>query len=264
MPKLQSAFMLSDKGYTNLKKAIFAVILTNLALMLPFIVSIQIFMELIKPFTGGEISWNYMWLLFALGIISAGIVFISSKNDYKKTYVTSYLESENTRISISEHIRKLPMSVFNEKDLTELTTNIMGDCATTEHVLSHILPQLIANFISITIVCIMLSFANWQMALAIFGSIPIAFLIIYFTRKIQESLGAKHTEAKLAVSGQVQEYIEGIKVIKACNLNGEKFSTLKTALRIMRNLAIKFEFITGIFVTGSQVIVQAGVGITIF
>lgn len=264
MPKLQSAFMLSDKGYTNLKKAIFAVTLTNLALMLPFIVSIQIFMELIKPFTGGEISWNYMWLLFALGIISAGIVFISSKNDYKKTYVTSYLESENTRISISEHIRKLPMSVFNEKDLTDLTTNIMGDCATTEHVLSHILPQLIANFISITIVCIMLSFANWQMALAIFCSIPIAFLIIYFTRKIQESLGAKHTEAKLAVSGQVQEYIEGIKVIKACNLNGEKFSTLKTALRIMRNLAIKFEFITGIFVTGSQVIVQAGVGITIF
>ena len=264
MPSLQHAFMLTDKGYADLKKAIYAVTLTNFSLMLPFMVILQVFAEVIKPLTGSEMSWNKLWLLFALGIVCAVIIFFASKNDYKKTYVASYQEAENARVDIAEHIRKLPMSVFNSKNLSELTTNIMGDCATTEHVLSHIVPQLIANSISITLICLMLAIFDWRMALAVYATLPISFMLIYFSRKIQKKLGTKHAQAKLEVSDQVQEYIDGIKVIKACNLDGENFSKLEQALCKMRNLSIKFEFVTGIFVTGAQVIVQAGVGLTVF
>lgn len=77
-------------------------------------------------------------------------------------------------------------------------------------------------------------------------------------------LGKKHAKAKLKASEEVQEYIEGIKVIKSCNLDGEKFETLENALRTMKDLAIKFEFGTGIFITGAQVLLQAGVGLTVF
>ena len=264
MPKLQSAFMLTDKGYKDLKGAIGAVTLTNFSMMLPFAVIIQIFLELLKPFTGGSVSWPHMWILFGCGVAAALIVFLCNRFDYKKTYIVSYLEAENARVSVAEHIRKLPMSVFNSKDLTELTTNIMGDCTTTEHVLSHVVPQLIANAISITVICAMLAIYDWRMAIAVFITVPAAFLIIYLSRTIQQRLGKKHAEAKLEVSSQVQEYIEGIKVIKACNMDGKRFGTLERALREMKRLAIKFEFITGIFVTGAQVVVQAGVGLTVF
>ncbi|MGD9559046.1 MAG: ABC transporter ATP-binding protein [Oscillospiraceae bacterium] len=264
MPKLQNALMLSDKGYRDLKGAVAACTLTNFAMMLPAVVMIQVIMELVKPFTGGAISWNKMWLLFGAGIVGAVVVFLCSKFDYKKTYVVSYLESEKVRTALAEHIRRLPMSVFNSKDLSELTTNMMGDVSTTEHVLSHLYPQLFANAISITVICIALAFFDWRMALAIFISVPVAFLIIVASRGIQQRLGKKHAAAKLAASEQVQEYIEGLKVIKACNLDGEKFSALENALRTMRDLAIKFEFGTGVFVTGAQVVLQAGVGLTVF
>ena len=264
MPRLQDALMLTEKGYRDLKKAIAACTLTNFSMMLPTIVMIQVIMELIKPFTGGEISWTKLWILFGAGIVSAFIVFLCNRNDYKKTYIVSYLESENARTSIAEHIRKLPMSVFNSKDISELTTNIMGDVATTEHVLSHVYPQLFSNAITVTAICIMIAFFDWRMALAIFISVPVAFLIITGSRGLQKKLGKKHAEAKLTASEQVQEYIEGLKVIKACNMDGERFATLENALRTMRNLAIKFEFGTGVFVTGSQVVLQAGVGLTVF
>ncbi len=256
--------MLTDKGYSDLKKAIIACTITNLSLMLPFGVTIGIFTELLKPLMGQKISWTIMWILLGAGIISAILVFIASKNDYKKTYVTSYMEAENTRISVSEHIRKLPMSFFNSKDLSELTTNIMGDCSTTEHVLSHIIPQLCANAISITIICAMLAIFDWRLALSIFCTVPIALLVILGSKKIQNKLGEKHVDAKLKASGQVQEYLEGIKVIKACGLDGSKFSSLDSALRLMKKMAIKMEFGTGIFVTGAQMIIQAGVGLTVF
>jgi ATP-binding cassette subfamily B protein len=198
------------------------------------------------------------------GIVSAILVFIANKNDYKKTYVTSYNEAEATRISIAEHIRKLPMSFFNSKDLSELTTNMMGDCATTEHVLSHIIPQLISNGISISVITILLGFFDWRLALTVFCTVPIAFFIILGSKKIQNKLSGKQIEAKLRASDQVQEYLEGIKVIKACGLDGEKFEKLDDALRNMKKMAIQMEFGTGIFVTGAQIIVQAGVGLTVF
>lgn len=264
MYRLKSALMLTDKGYADLKKAIFACTLTNLSLMLPFTVTIQLLAELLKPLMGQELSWQKMWVLFGLGLLSAIIVFIASKNDYKKTYITSYMEAEVSRISIAEHIRKLPMSFFNSKDLSELTTNIMADCTTTEHVLSHIIPQLFSNAISLTLICLMVALFDWRLALAIFITVPVAFFIILASRKIQRKLSEKHVEAKLKASGQVQEYLEGIKVIKACGLDGSKFAALDNALKHMMNMAMRMEAVTGVFVTGAQVILQSGVGLTVF
>mgnify|MGYP000981598768 CR=1 FL=1 len=197
MHKLKDFLMLTDKGYSDLKRAITACTITNLALMLPFAVTIQIFTELLKPLMGQEISWTRMWFFLGCGIVAGILVFIANKNDYKKTYVTSYLEAENSRISVAERIRKLPMNFFNSKDLTELTTNIMADCSTTEHVLSHIIPQLCANAVSITLICAMLAIFDWRMALAVFCTVPISFFIILGSKKIQNMLSEKHVEAKL-------------------------------------------------------------------
>lgn len=264
MFKLKELLMLSEKGYTDLKKAIAACTITNLSLMLPFGITIQIFAELLKPFMGEEISWGKMWIYFGVGVVAAFLVFFANKNDYKKTYVTSYQEAEAVRIRIAEHIRKLPMSFFNSKDLTELTTNMMGDCATTEHVLSHVVPQLFSNGISMIIICLMLSLFEWRMALTVFCTVPLAFLVILGSKKIQNKLSEKQIQAKLNASDQVQEYFEGIKVIKACGLEGEKFTALNNALLLMKRMAIQMEFGTGIFVTGAQIIVQSGVGLTVF
>ncbi|WP_077610413.1 ABC transporter ATP-binding protein [Clostridium sp. Marseille-P2415] len=264
MHNWKKALMLTDKGYSDLKKAIAACTVTNLALMLPFAVTIQVFAELLKPLMAQEISWMRIWFLFGCGAAAAVLVFLASKNDYKKTYVTSYLEAENSRISVAERIRKLPMNFFNSKDLSELTTNIMADCSTTEHVLSHLLPQLGANAISVTIICVMMAVFDWRLALAVFITVPVAFLVILGSKKIQAHFSEKQVEAKLKASDQVQEYLDGIKVIKACGLDGSKFSALDDALRLMKKMAIKMEVVTGAFVVGAQMILQAGVGLTVF
>lgn len=263
-PYLKRAMFLTDKGYKDLKKAILACTITNFSMFIPATVMLMTIMEIIKPFSGGQIVWSKLWVLFIVGIIGTIVIFVCNKNDYKKTYVASYLESKNTRIALAEHIRKLPMSLFNSKDLTELTTNMMGDVETSEHVLSHVYPQLLANGISVTIVCIMLAFYDWRMALAVFISVPVALFIIVASRKIQQFLGKRHATAKLEASGQVQEYIEGIKVIKACNLDGEKAQKLNNALLKMKGLAIQTELGSGIFVSSAQMVLQAGISLTIF
>lgn len=261
---LKERFLLSDQGAVNLRGAILACVISNLSLMLPFIVTVQVVTEILRPLSGEALRVDRLWLYLALGILCGLLVFMAQKNDYRKTYVASYKESENLRVSLAEKIRTLPMSVFNEKNLSDLTTNLMGDVATTEHVLSHVVPQLIAQFISLGLVTVMLSFFNFKMALMVFGTVPLAFLCIYLSRKVQIGLGKKHIETKLNAACQTQEYLEGIKVIKACNLTGEKFNALESALHAMMKAAMKMEFITGTFVSSAQMLIQAGIGLTVW
>ena len=108
-------------------------------------VACLLFWELLKPFTGEAISWDALWKLLGLGVVAAILVFLAAKNDYRKTYIASYKEASTTRLRIAEHLRKLPMSFFNTKDLSDITTNMMADCSSMESMLSSTIPPLIAN-----------------------------------------------------------------------------------------------------------------------
>ena len=85
--------------------------------MIPFSITLLIFVELLAPLTGGAVSWNKLWLLFGAGVIAFIAIFLLSKNEYKKTYVSSYSQSEATRLNVAEHMRQLPMSFFQRKGL---------------------------------------------------------------------------------------------------------------------------------------------------
>jgi len=264
MMNLKEMFQLSDRGASDLKKGIFACTLTNLSLMLSVVVTVQIFLEILKPLTGGEVSWNKMWMLFGAGVIAVLLHFFCCKNDYRKTYVSCYTAAEDSRIRIAELVRKFPMSVFNDKDLTELTTNMMGDCASIEHSLSHIVPPLMANAISCTLICICVMIFDWRMGLSIFCTLPLSFLVIFRSRKIQERGSKKQTEAKLKASEEEQEYLDGIRIIKSCHLDGEKFSQLNDALKDLKKQSIHMELGTSVFISAAQFVLQAGIGITVF
>ena len=264
MNYLKKTLMLSDKGYKDLKKAIIACTLTYLALLLPVMIAVHLFGEILNPLMGNEISWTKLWMLFGLGVAAAMIVFLAAKNDYKKTYIASYQESSNTRLRIAEYLRKLPMSFFNTKDLSEITTNMMADCSSMESMLSSTIPPLAANIFSITVTCIMLAFFDWRLALAIFCTLPISFLIVLAGSKLQRRMFGRQVDVKLTASNQIQEYLGGIKIIKSCGISGSRFSALDKALRAMRRIAIRVELAVGVLVSSAGLILQAGFGITVF
>jgi len=264
MRSLKERLLLTDQGYKDLKRAIAACTFTNITLMLPFMITVMIFRELLLGITEGGLQTKNIICLWAMGIIAAIIVFFAAKNDYRKTYIASYRESNKTRENIAEHLIRLPMSFFNTRDLTEITANMMSDCSSVESMLSSTIPPLIANIISATLTCVMLAFFDWRLALCVFVTIPVAFLIILLSKKRQKALFAGQEEAKLDASARIQEYLEGIKIIKACNINGERFNVLNNALLKLKKISVKVELAVGVFMSGASMILQSGIGITVF
>lgn len=261
---LQKLLRLSDEGYKNTKRAIGACVASNLIMLIPFMVIVQVMMALLSPLiTGAPLDVQKLWILFAVGVGTAVAYFFVYRNEYDKTYTAAYGECEKIRVEVAERMRKLPLSFFNRKDLSELTTNIMGDCSSIEHTMSHVVPSMIANIITIIIACAMLAIYDWRMALAVFVMLPACFGIIAASRKIQEKYGERHVQAKLDVSGQVQEYLDGIKVVKAFGLSGEKSKALDGALKTMMKEAIRFEAIAGAFSVAAQMLLRVGTGLVV-
>ena len=271
MFSLQKLLGLSDEGHKNFKRAVWAVVVSNLCLFLPFVVIIQTIITLLEPLMNGAsggaaslgtaLDRNRLWILLGLGLIAAVLYFAAYRSEYRKTYTTAYRESEQIRLEVAERIRRLPLSFFNNKDLSELTTNMMADCTAMEHVMSHVAPVLFGGVITDLAVCALLAVYDWRMALALFAALPVSLGLILGSRKLQALWGERHVAAKLAVSGQVQEYLEGIKVVKAFGLSGEKSKALEGALKNMMKEAIRFEGFTGIFVVLAMMILQVGLGL---
>lgn len=264
MKIFRNSLLLDKSAKKGLRNAAIACFFTSLSLMLPFMITIGLFIEALKPLTGEAVSWTKIWILFGIGIVAFVVIFLFSKHDYMKTYVSSYNQSEATRLRVAEQMRKLPMSFFNARDLSELSSNIMTDCTNIETATSNIVPQLFANVASSALVLICLAFFDWRMALSVFAMLPLAALIFWISRKLQNRLFSKHISAKLTAEKQSQEYLDGIKVIRSCNLGGEKYKKLDDAFTELRSAAIRIELVSGSIMALSSMLLRSGIGVTVF
>jgi ATP-binding cassette, subfamily B, bacterial IrtA/YbtP len=160
---------------------------------------------------------------------------------YRSTYTKIYTESANRRISLAEKLRKLPLVFFGEKNLSDLTATIMNDNTELEHTFSHAVPQLFASVISIVIIAIGLFFYNWQLSLALFGVVPVAAAILFFSKKIQRKDHQTIYQIKRDVTEKIQEGLETIQEIKAYNLESSYLEELNDILNTNKKHLIRDE-----------------------
>ena len=183
--------------------------------------------------------------------------------EYAETYVSAYNESANRRITMAEKLRKLPLSFFGQRDLSELTTAMMGTCTELEHTFSHAIPQLFGAIISILLVTIGLFFYEWRMALALFLPLPVALLLVVGSRRLQQKMSNKKYSAKLAAADGIQEALETMREIKACNRETEYLETLNEKFDNVVKASIRTELVTGSFVVSAQAVLRLGLALVI-
>lgn len=82
------------------------------------------------------------------GVLALAALFVTFLIQYKALYEATYRESANRRIRLAEVLRQLPLSFFGNRDLTDLTTTIMGDTETLEKAFSHFYPAMHGALIS--------------------------------------------------------------------------------------------------------------------
>ena len=261
--RLKKKYALSDKGAKDLFQAIVYSVLADISLMLPVALLAIVLDRMLPVALGTKSHISGVGLYTVIGIVILAIVFILHYFQYTKAYIGTYEESERRRITLAEKLRTLPLSFFHERDLADLTSTIMGDCASFEHAFSHTVPQFYGAIISTAIVCIVLLIFNWKLGLALLWVAPVAFAVVLLSKKWQEKLGKKFMHARLDLSEGIQECLETVQDIKACNQEESYLKKLDAKMDAAEKAQISSEMVTASLVTTGQMILRLGLATVI-
>ncbi len=262
--KLMKQMALSEKGASDLMKAGFWAFMNNLFLMFSASL-VYLFLKdtLVSVIDGGNPALQipvYVGLfLFFLTMVYLTYYFV-----YNASYMSAYEESATKRITLAETLRKLPLSFFGKKDLSDLTATIMNDASELEHTFSHFIPALFGTLASTCVISVSLFCFHWQMALATLWVVPVSFACCVFTRKFQQSFGLKSMNIRLAYDEKITECIENAKDIKANRRQEAHKEKLLEQLIAYEKSTMAGELGMGIPVTIAQMILKLGVATSTF
>ncbi|MBP3296452.1 MAG: ABC transporter ATP-binding protein, partial [Lachnospiraceae bacterium] len=210
--KLQHKYALSEQGAVDMVKACISVMITNIVLMMSAGILYNLIRDLLNDSLHEERRAFYIIASLVIIILTAITNFIQ----YNATFLTTYRESGVRRTLIAEKLRKLPLSYFGKKNIADLTTNILGDCAMIETASSHWIPELIGAIASVILVGISLFFFfDWRMVLASFWVIPVAFLIVITCSGAEKRAVRKNQAVKMDMADGIQECLESIRDLRA-------------------------------------------------
>ena len=260
---LKEKYALSDKGAKDLGKGILYSALAYISLMLPVALLTYVINALLAPVLNGAKAGGGALTYTIVGIVILAVIFILHYLQYTVTYLGTYEESERRRITLAEKLRTMPLRFFQEHEISDLTGTIMGDCAGFEHAFSHTVPQFWGSILSTALMCLALLVYDWRMGLALLWVAPVAFAIVLLSRKLQVKLGQKHMNAKLNLSDGIQECLETVQDIKACNMEEQYLKKLDAKLDAAEKTQISSEMVTASLVTTGQMFLRLGLATVI-
>ena len=256
---LQHKFALSHEGAVDMVKACISVTVTNIVLM----ASAGILYLLISDMIGNSLTAERIPVYVIGSIVVLALIYITNFIQYNATFLSTYKESGVRRTVLAERLRKLPLSFFGKKDLSDLTTTIMSDCAMIETASSHWIPELIGALISTAIVGIsMFFFFDWRMVLASFWVIPASFLLIWLSANAQKKAVRKNNSVKMELSDGIQECLESVRDLRANNAQDRYMSGLETKIRNVEKHALFTELKLAVFVNAAAIVLKLGIATT--
>ncbi len=252
--KLQKKYALSRQGAKDLVKGCVACFFQYLSLMVP----VALLYYLVSDLMNGDAGYRKDFYIGGC-VICVILILVTTWFQYNGTFFATYIESGVRRISIAEKLRKLPLSYFGKKDLADLTSTIMNDSAVLETAFSHFIPELVGSVASTTIVALGLFAFDWRMALASLWVLPVSFAIVLSSSKLQQKLGRKQMDAKMACADGIQECIETVQDLKSNNAENEYLKGLFKKVDNVEKRMIVSEFGNAAFVVSASLVLKLGI-----
>ena len=211
----QNTFALSEEGAHTFIRGVVWTFLHFLSLMFPMMLLFYFLMERMGVGEFAGKAPHGLWFYTGIALAIFVVMYIIFGFSYSATYDCVYDESMRRRISIAEKLRKLPLSFFGKKNLSDLTSTIMDDCNALEMIFSHAVPELFAALGSIVVIAAMLFFYNWKMSIALFWVVPVAALMIALSKKIQDHWFLNSYNRRRDVIEDIQEGLENVQEIRS-------------------------------------------------
>ena len=255
--KLMHRYALSRRGAKDLIKGVVACTLQDISFMFP----VTLLYLFVKDLLANNLKGKTLFYVIG-AVVCLIVVFTITLWQYNSTFLATYVETGTRRITLSDKLRKIPLSFFSKKDLADLTSTIMADCTYLETAFSHFIPPFAGSMISTVIIAISLLFFDVKMAIASLWVLPVAIIIVVSTAKVQQKLTQKSMDAKMDAANGIQECIDTIADLKSNNAEKRYLVSLDDKIDNVEKRVLKNEFGTAVFVSCAQMVLKLGIATT--
>lgn len=197
-----------------------------------------------------------IWLkVIALAVMFVVQLWVARKVVIKTYYVISSMMSK-LRLMLGDHLHKLSLGFYKKRDPGDLAAVVLDDVSLFQGIFTNQFQSMIGAVFGTFFLSLFLFILDWKLALLMIAAIPCAFLCVLAATKMAKKISHKHLASRNETGSRFIEYIQGVQYLKAFNLTGDRFTTLKAAFETLRKDSVKLEATFGPLVITSLVVFE--------
>ncbi|WP_160714841.1 ABC transporter ATP-binding protein [Chitinophaga solisilvae] len=234
------------------RKSIVLDLLHGLLIAMPTGFLLLIIQELFSGKAVPERLWTYTGILLALLVVQLWL----SVRTIIASNVMTYTLSTRLRIHLGNHLQRLSMGVYKQRDPGDLASVALQDVANFELIFGHTIGNITAAVFTTLTISVFLFITDWRLALVLLAALPLSWLMVKISDMLIFREGKRHIAARNNTGARFLEYVQGIRHIKSFGMTGKRFATLDKALNELRAASIQTEMLPGPFVLTAALVLE--------
>ena len=205
-------------------------LLVGVQLLIPWIIKTLI-ATITEP-THAEASFNFIGqltlLVLAIYVVRAGLQFLRSY----MAHVAGWGVVADVRKHIYEHLQRLTLRFYEDKQTGQLMSRLVNDSDLFEQLISHAVPDILVNVLTLVGVSAVLFTLEWRLMLLSLIPIPLVVISLrIYARRVRPAFRLRQKELG-DLNAILNDNLSGIREIKA--FTREEVEKLRIGMRIER------------------------------
>ena len=237
--------------------------LDSFIVTIPYAVMLIAIYLLLMPLAGPDspLPANRLWMLCGILLAQTLLYYFVRRKTYIDICVGFAGTTKNARISMGEHLRRLSMGFFGLRDAGDLSTVLLRDYTEVEKLASGLIPQISVILVRLALAILVLSVFDWRMMLATVLVVPLALPFAFISYRKMGNISSGLLAAQQAAASGILEYVGGIQTLKAFNMAGERFETLRSSFAKQRKHSVGMELAAAPIGVIGRFVLNCGIGV---
>ena len=187
--------------------------LVGIQLLIPWIITLLIARIAAPGTTLANYNYVTMLTLIVLGayVVRAGLTFVRSY----LAHVAGWGVVADVREYIYEHMQRLSLRFYEDKQVGNLMSNVVNDTDLFEQFIAHAIPDVVVNLVTLIGVTAVLFYLNWKLTLLSLIPIPLVFLSLQVYAKYVRPAFRNRQKVLGDLNALLNDNLSGIREIKA-------------------------------------------------
>lgn len=181
-----------------------------------------------------------------------------------EVWIASYQLAGELRLSMLDHLRRLPMGFHLARHKGDTVTVLTTDMQMVEVFFADALPRIAQALGLPLVVFFVLLLRDWVVALATASSVAAAVPVFLWSSRRLSLLGIRRQDAQAEAGGRMIEFVQGIAVIRAFNRIASGQESFRAALEELRDISVRMVVTLIVPIVAIAVIVMMGAPLTIW